>query len=83
MTHPALTLIDALKTAEGAAFEAVLAKLGAVQLGQLNQAEIGQLLGAIEAATQSLRAQQHEAAAVLQQLRHGVNAAHAYKGSQG
>lgn len=80
MTHPALPLIEALRTAEGEAFEAVLAKLGQVQLGTLTQAEIGQLMGAIEATTQALRTQQAEAAQALEALRHGVQAAQAYKG---
>ena len=78
MTHPAIPLIEALKTAEGAAFEAVLAKLAQTQLGSLNQTEIGQLMGAIEATTHALRAQQAEAAQALEALRHSVQAAQAY-----
>ena len=80
MTHPALPLIEALKTAEGDAFITVLIKLGQVQLGSLTQTEIGQLMGAIEATMHSLRAQQAEAAQALETLRHGVQAAQAYKG---
>lgn len=78
MSHPALPLLEALRTADGATFDALLAKLAALPLGSLSQAEIGQLLGALDATTQVLRASQNEASTTLRGMRQGVQALQAY-----
>lgn len=79
MQHPALPLLEVLRSADGAAFDAALQKLSQLPLGQLTQAEIGQLLGAIESTEHLLKHQQADAAQTLRGLRQGVTAANAYK----